>query len=246
MGQRSRQLTKVRFISIVSLTIALVLSFPEVTSAHRPLFTNTRAEDPDSAIRIPDPSVSHVIYAELTEESPYKWFVFETDRPLVIPLQLGVPSGVSQGAIRPMVALFGPGWSNLPEELPVPMPPGQDVGAITIPLAELPHTFYEPVTGTESQILIDTQVQLPGHGNYYGVVYDANGEEGKVWVSIGSSEGFSWRDVSRLPGWIRAVRRFHEVSGWPRWAWMGTLGLLATILAVTAWVRRRRVTRTTG
>lgn len=225
---------------ITCFSITLAFALPGSAFAHRPLFTNTRADDPDSAIRVFDPAVSHVIYAELTADEPQKWFVFENDQPREIPLQVGVPAAVSQGEIQPVIVFFGPGWPDPPTGLPFPPPPGEDVGVITIAMSEHRETFYEPVTGTESFILIDTQLQLSQPGRYYGVVYEANGGDGKVWVGIGKSEGFTWRDVLRLPGWIRSVRQFHEVAGWPRWAWMSALGLVAAAASVGAWVKRRR------
>lgn len=240
MGQRLRLRTKLTMMCAFVLVFTLTLLLPEAAFAHRPLFTNTDASDPGSAIRIPDPSVSHVIYAELTEGEPHRWFVFDNDNPQEVPMQVGVPVAVSQGDIEPSIMLFGPGWPDLPQGFPFPPPQGEGVGAITVPIAERPHRFYEPVTGTESHILVDTAVELLEAGTYYGVVYEERGQQGKVWVSIGQSEGFSWRDVSRLPEWIGDVRRFHEVSGWPRWAWIGTLGLPAIALAVMARVRRRR------
>lgn len=222
------------------LVLTLVLCLTGATSAHRPLFPGPRAADPDSAVRIADPAVSYVIYSELTEETPYTWFVFENDAPREVAVQLGLPEEPRRHVARPVVVLFGPGLPDPPDRLPVAPPQGDDAGATAVTPTDTPEPFSEPVMGTKSRIVADTHLRLPSAGTYYGVLYDAEGEEGKVWVSIGQREGFGWRDITRLPGWIRDVRRFHEVSGWPSWAWMSVAGLLVLASLVGGWIIRRR------
>lgn len=236
MRSCAREGIKLDTFLIVLAALAMILIFSVGASAHRPIFTNPRTGDPDYAVRVADPTTSHVIYAELTESDPIQWFVFENEKPQEVPLLIGVPSGVSPDDFRPSVVLFGPG-SEPPEELPLLPPQGADVGTIAIRPSGEAEPFYEPITGTNSQILVDTEVQLSEVGTYYGAIYEADGQEGKLWVGIGSSEGFSWRDALRLPGWIRDVRQFHEVSGWPLWAWISTLSLLVIGLGIFAWVR---------
>lgn len=218
-----------------AVLVVVLLAMP--ASAHRPLFAGADANRPEGAVRVADPSVSHVLYFHLTDDAPQKWFVFDSDSPRTVDMQIALPVAVSQGTFRPRVALFGPGWSDVPD-LPIE-PPRAGLGGYVFPAEEEAHRFYEPVTGTESHILVDTQVELTEPGTYYGVVWADEGSEGKVWVSIGQSEGFSWRDVTRLPRWIAQVRSFHEVSGWPRWAWLSALGLLACAAGVIAWLIRR-------
>lgn len=225
---------------IVSVTFAMILILSAGAAAHRPLFTNSDTSDPESALRVPNPSTSHVIYAELTESDPVQWFVFEIEKPQEIPILIGVPAGISPDDFRPGVVLLGPGWSEPPREFT--LPPSIEDGArvITIRSGENAEPFYEPITGTKSQIFVETKVQFEEVGTYYGAIYEADGQEGKLWVGIGKSEGFSWRDALRLPGWIRDVRQFHEVSGWPPWAYIATLSLLAIVLGAFAWMRLRR------
>lgn len=231
--------SKLPMICGFSLVLALVLWLSGVGSAHRPLFSGTDASNPDSAMRFPDPSVSHVIYYELTVEAPYRWFVFENEKLREVAIQLGVPAGEPGEGIDPVMLLFGPGFTDLPDWLPFVPAQGVGEGAIEIPRADKPRHFDEPITGTKSWILVDTHVPLPSSGTYYGVVYDRNGQEGKVWVSVGQREGFGWRDVFRLPGWIRNVRQFHQVSGWPRWVWIGASGILGVAAIALGWVVRR-------
>lgn len=219
--------------------IFLVLVMVGNASGHRPLFSGTGATDPASAMPITDPAVSHVIYTELTAEAAYRWFIFENLEVQDVAVQLGVPAGMFREGRKPTVILIGPEWPNRPDQLPIPLPIDEPVGAMEVPQIDTPNRFYEPVTGTESWILVDTHVELTTPGTYYGVVYDANGQKGKVWVSVGQREGFGLRDLPRLPGWIRQVRRFHEVGGWPRWVWIGACGLTAILLFVRWLVVRR-------
>lgn len=205
------------------VVLAVFFVFADVAWAHRPLFAEATGSEPDSALRISDPSVSHVMYVKLTEDEPQKWFRFDNHVPREVPVQVGIPVAVAEGAAEPVVRFFGPGGFTEPVAL---LAPGEG------------HRFYEPVTGTESHIVVDTRVALSQVGTYYGVVHEASGRGGKVWVSVGQREGLSWRDIPRLPGWIATVRRFHEVSGWPRWAWMSALGILAVGFGIGLWARR--------
>lgn len=244
---------KPAWIFIFSCAVLLVLCFAQSALAHRPLFAGPKATDPASALRIADPSVSHVIYAELTHDAPHRWFVFDNDKPRQIKLQIGVPAGKVQVPAKPTVAIFGPGLdagfndgldrfgsdpaSTQPARtLPMEPPQGENVGVVLLSPTDTPQTFDEPVTGTRSLILVETAVTLPETGTYYGVVFDDSGDEGKVWIGVGQSEGFGWRDVFRLPGWIRDVRRFHQVPGWPPWVWIFVGGLAVAITLVSAWV----------
>ncbi len=221
----------------IALIITLVLAVREAALAHKPLFADRSASDPNAAVRILDPTVSHVIYFELDERSPVQWFVIENDKPRAIPIQVGVPIGRARASAEPAVMLFR---SKPSERLdPHDLKPDEIDGTFELQSAGHPTRFYEPVTGTESLILVDTQVSLPEAGSYYGAVYHAPGEAGRVWVAVGRREGFSWRDIVRLPGWIHRVREFHDVPGLPRWVWIAG-AVLTTAVAALIWALRRR------
>src|SRR5690606_41216641 len=98
--------------------------------------------------------------------------------------------------------------------------------------------FSEPFTGTRSWILAETRVALPEPGTYYAVVYDRARRGGRVWLALGDREDFGWRDILRLPGWIRAVRRFHREPGLPPWMWGAAFILCASIVGVAWWLRQ--------
>src|SRR5690606_13201438 len=141
-----------------------------------------------------------------------------------------------QQVAGPVVVLFGPGPPEPPGELPVAPPRGAGAGALAVTPSGRPARINEPVTGTRSRMVVDTRAWLTPAVAYCGVLYGARGEGGKAWVSIGQREGFSWRDLTRLPGWIRDVRGFPEVSGWPAWAWISAATLLAVVSLVAGWL----------
>lgn len=210
---------------------SLVITTTKV-AAHRPIFAGIAATEPEAAVRIHDPTASHVLYAELTASAPYRWFSFDIAGPLSIKFQLGAPVGAGWESTSPALVLLGPGLSGvLDPELDVPALSEQD-GMTELALLEKVELFDEPVTGTTSWILMERAITLPERGKYYGVVFDRSGQGGKFWVGIGQRENFTWRDVLRLPMWVQSIRKFHEVPGWPPWMWVAVAVLGAVVLAL--------------
>ena len=82
-----------------TVTACLVLAFlfiglvSQSAHAHKPLFADGQGMSPGTALLVPDPTVSHVLYAELPADSPSFWFTFDAPRPGRIPIQLAVPDG---------------------------------------------------------------------------------------------------------------------------------------------------------
>ena len=185
-------------------------------SAHRPLFAGERGDSPETAVRIPDATVSHVLYFELTADEPHFWFVFDVENPGRLPLQVALPVGAGSDDMEPVLRIDRR-VGSAPEPLVAVVRPS---GAA--------ERFDEPVTGTSSWIVADTKVELAHDGSYYGVVMDESGQGGKAWVAIGRRERFSGRDVWGLPGTIQAVRQFHEEPGRPSWMWVAGAVFTAT------------------
>lgn len=227
--------------------LAFVVIATEEVAAHRPIFAEMAAAEPESAVRINDPTASHVMYAELTPSAPSRWFVFDMETPGSIKFQLGTPAASGWESTSPAVALLGPGLSGEPDAALNPPTASERVGMATLPRLDGEQFFDEPVTGTTSWILMDAELTLPEPGTYYGVVLDRSGQGGKFWVGVGERENFTWRDVLRLPGWVTDVRRFHEVPGWPLWMWFAAAVLVAGLIAlgwgVGRFVRRNAKSR---
>lgn len=223
---------------VLLITLLALIGITSVAHANRPYFAGSAAAGPQSAVRFPDPSVSRVIYYELTAQAPVQWFAIENDQPQELQLQVGVPAGLSREGADPVIVLFGPGLAGDVQEIAIAPPQGTGSGAVVLSRQGSPERFYEPVTGTESLILGEARVTLPSRGTYYGAVYDAQGQQGKLWVGLGQREVFTWRDVPRFPSWIQKARAFHEVPGWPRWVWFAGAALLAIALIII-WIVRR-------
>lgn len=215
--------------------------FSPAALAHEPVFAGPQAEDPRSAPKFSDPSSARVVYFDLSRQNPTQWFALENDKPRELAVKVGVPAGVSRQPGDPTVVWFGPGLTEAPPDTRIE-PPGNPAGAVVLPRLDDPEPFYEPVTGTQSRLFVDASVRLPSAGTYYVAVVDAAARGGKVWVGVGQQERCAWRDVTRLPKWIEEVRDFHEVPGWPPWAWIGTLSSLAAG-TLAAWLIIRRLRR---
>lgn len=240
-----------------TVTACLVLAFlfiglvSQSAHAHKPLFADGQGMSPGTALHVPDPTVSHVLYAELPADSPSFWFTFDASRPGRIPIQLAVPDGTPGEEMELAVVLYPPDWKariesagTSPSSPPgLDTPPGaQEDGPVVIRPGQKPEFFHEHVTGTKSWILADTEVDLPEAGTYYGVVHDFSGRGGKIWVAVGRRERFTWRDVWRLPRLISDVRRFHGEPGRPSWMWVAA-GVFVAIPPATGLVGRRIIKR---
>jgi hypothetical protein len=192
------------------LTAALIAASALPLWAHRPIFSDTAPSRYTLALEIKDPTVSQVYYSSLDPASPQTWLGFSGAAGQSIYLSLGVPVIDRLRRFRPRLVLLGPGLE--PIELPFELPPG--VGGRFISPEGEPLFFHEPVTGTDSWILIETTVRLPATGRYYVVAYpdDATPPGDKLWMAIGTKERFGLADLLNLGKIKRFVRSFHEVQ----------------------------------
>ena len=215
----------------VALSIVVLLTCPSLW-AHKPLSSEGTYSSAAAALIVEEIDISQVIYYELTSENPQLWLTFETEPEVDLYISLGIPVIVRLKDFRPTLAVLGPG---LPEiALPFETPEG--VGGLTFETGGVgePEAFYEPFTGTDSWVLLEDMVVLPGSGQHYVVAYSPSSESGKLWVAIGQREAFGLRDVIELPATIAKVRAFHEIRGQPRWLRIATVaGLLS--LGIAFW-----------
>lgn len=198
----------------VLLALALGLLLVGRASAHSLITYTVTPDGWGSAAEVRDPSVSRVIYRELTLGSSQTWVRFPGRKGQRIELTLGVPRIGRLSGFRPSVALVGPG---LPEAgLPFGVPPG--AGALVFPSEHAPGAeppvFHEEFTGTDSWVHVKTDVALPEEGAYYLVAFAPRPEEatGKAWLALGSKERFTLREILSFCAIKRFVREFHEVE----------------------------------
>lgn len=190
------------------LVLVVVLSPAQSALAHRPIFTEDRAAGPDTAIGIKEPGISQVVYRELTAESPQVWLSFDVPENFRLFVQIGIPAIERQKDFRPAMVLVGPG---LPEKDP-PFDLPKDAGFKLLTTNEVakPRFFHEHFTGTDSWILRGETIALPKAGRYYLVGFSPDKQTGKLWLSVGKQESFSFQDLMEFPSWTKKIRRFHE------------------------------------
>jgi pectate lyase len=180
-----------------------------VAHAHRPIFSDQAATDPNTAVLISQPAISQVIYREINDEAKQVWLAFDADEGFELFIQIGVPVLDRLKDFRPAMVVVGPG---LPEEnAPFTLPESTGAAAFTTTDIKEPRFFHEHFTGTDSWILRSETVALPKSGRYYLVAYVPSGENGKLWLSVGQQESFGLAEWSQFGEWKKKIRRFHEV-----------------------------------
>ena len=202
-----------------------------VAYADRPVFPR-EATTYTQAYTVANTHLSKAYYLALLEPLKPAWFRFDGEAGEQVAVQIGLPLIRRLAGFRPQAVLLGPGLP--PVEVPFPAPPG--LGGILIDTrGKEPERFDEPVTQTSSWILAKESIPLAASGTHYLAVFAPEGERGKAWVSIGDREAFRIGDLLLLPFWIREVRAYHEVPGWP--AWLVVVAAVAGAGAV--WLIRR-------
>ncbi|MDD5264135.1 MAG: hypothetical protein PHU43_04770 [Candidatus Bipolaricaulis sp.] len=176
--------------------------------AHKPIEIGAVSPSQTAALRLEAVDVSQVVYAELMPDHAQLWLTFDAAAGFALSMSLGVPAGRGAG-YRPSLFLLGPGMPDL--DLPFSPPDGYGGLAVVSAATATATPFHEPVTGTDSWILVERTLRLPASGTYYLVATSAAGSSGKLWVAVGTREAFSWKDIASLPATVRDVRSFHEV-----------------------------------
>ena len=192
---------------LTALFLVLICSF---CGAHRPIFSERGATDADTAVVIAEPSVSQVIYREITEKTPQVWLALDAEAGFELFVQIGVPALERLKSFRPAMVVIGPGLPEKP--LPIPVPKGNGAANFATDDVQNPRFFHEHFTGTDSWILRSETVALPRAGRYYVVAYVPSGQKGKLWLSVGTKEVFGPADLAEFGEWKKRIREFHEVA----------------------------------
>ena len=74
---------------VISIVLPMVLC--HAAQAHRPIFSEKAATDPNTAVMISQPAISQVIYREITEDAEQVWLAFDANEGLELYIQTGVP-----------------------------------------------------------------------------------------------------------------------------------------------------------
>ena len=201
----------IRRAGFVLLVLIVCASLPQQLLAHRPIFTNDKATNTDTAIQIKNPETSQVVYREITEASSQVWLSFETPEDFKLFVQIGVPVIDRLKDFRPAMVIVGPGLPD--KDPPFKLPKNTGAKVLLTKDVEKPRFFHEPFTNTDSWILRSETVVLPKAGRYYLVGYSPDKQTGRLWLSVGTKESFSLEDLKDFPTWTRKIQEFHEVKG---------------------------------
>ena len=195
------------FVQLIMLSLVMC----GAAQAHRPIFSEKAATDPNTAVLISQPDISQVIYREITEQATQVWLALDANEEFELFIQIGVPVLERLKEFRPAMLVIGPG---LPSDVKTSFELPKDSGAKDFPTdgVEEPRFFHEHFTGTDSWILRSETVVLPESGRYYVVAYVPSGQKGKLWLSIGRKESFGLAEWSKFGEWKRRIREFHEVN----------------------------------
>jgi endoglucanase len=196
-----------KLVVITGVFLGILCSLAQ---AHRPIFSDKTATDPNAAVLISQPAISQVIYREITDDADQVWLAFDVNEGFDLFIQIGVPALDRLKEFRPDMVVVGPGLPKV--ELPFELP--EEVGAKTFPTDDIeePRFFHEHFTGTDSWILRSDTVMIPESGRYYLVAYVPSKEKGKLWLSVGKKESLGVAEWAQFGEWKKKIRRFHEVS----------------------------------
>lgn len=196
----------IKYIAAAFLILVITAS---VAWAHKPVTSESDTNSYETALEIQRQDISQVFYTEIDPESPYVWLTFEGEAGEEVYFSMGIPVIDRLNAYRPSLALIGPGLPDLDVHFEAPAKTGviySDAGSS--------NAFYEPVTGTDSLVIIEERVTLPATGRFYIVSFHADElpERPKLWLAIGTKERFGLRDILSIGRIRRETREFHEVD----------------------------------
>lgn len=179
--------------------------------AHKPSF-GPGYDSPSSAYVVEDPTVSIVVYSEITCEAPELWMTVDAEPGFPLYLQLGVPELPRLKDWRPAIALLAPGLPAPTEKVPFDIPEGMGMMMFSTEQLAEPGMFFEPFSGTSSWVLVEETVVLPEGGPALVVAWDPGGYTGKLWAATGTIEDFANVDPSNFVLWMEQVNNFHETG----------------------------------
>lgn len=199
-----------RRLRIFLLAIVYSVAVTALVFAHRPIFSDKKADDAGTAIHIEEPDISQVVYRELSAMKPTLWLEMNLGENFELYVQIGLPLLQRLEVFRPAVAVIGPGLPDL--DLPFDIPEG--AGGILLRTEDVhePRVFHEPFTRTDSWILRSRKLHLEEAGTYHVVAFSPQGESGKLWLSVGERESFGAADFLKFSSWTRKIRAFHELD----------------------------------
>ena len=198
------------FKTIIKFAVVFTFLICSSTQAHKPIFTDEKGTNPESAVQIKEPDVSQVIYRKLTDETPQLWLAIDAEKDFNLFVQIGVPVIKRLENFRPSFVVLGPDLPKVSTGFSIP----EDMGGriFSTESIEKPRFFHEHFTKTDSWILRSETITLPATGRYYVVAYSPSEQKDKFWLAVGKKEKFGLLDLISFGGWKETIQQFHEVE----------------------------------
>jgi len=180
----------------ISLLICLLIASGVI--AHAPLESGEN-ESLETALEIPDPSKSWVIYSELHEGGEAQYFFFEVQEGDRIYVGLIKPVDSEESDFLPNFVLIGPGIQGN-ESLPefIELPSDEEYGYTIIAGEQPEEASYEGFSPSSFYDLGDIDLNAPASGKYYIAVYEWT-QGGNYGVVVGYRESYALSEWILLP-----------------------------------------------
>jgi len=189
--------------------------------AHKPVIPDEEHTYIENSLFIEDHNLSQVIYHEFKENSERLWVKFFVSESEDIHIILTVPFIKRLENFNPIMIIVGPGLNELFEgnyyqnkiEMGFNIP--EEYGVIQLASKEREREFFhEPFSNTDSWFIIEHDLVNVNEGEYFIGVFTEPGKpvEGKVGLTIGTKEEFSFSDLLKMGSWIQFIREFHELE----------------------------------
>jgi hypothetical protein len=212
--------------ALTALILFLVLIPAAI--AHTPLPKGHGNHDLETALPIPQPTKSWVLYRSLHEAGEPEYFSMEISFSERLVLSLFTPLSAEEG-FAPSLVVMGPGIApqgELPDWVEVPA----EYGAVHVEgVSHEPE--YEPFTPGSYRFTAEYRVDVPEDGVYYAVVYEPE-EEGRYGMAVG------YREVFTLVEWLTipfSTVTIHQWEGQPLLQILAPMLLTLMIGVYVAW-----------
>lgn len=179
-------------------------------SAHVPV-AGEPGESLETAVEIPDPTKSYVIYSELHDDGHSQYFTFEMEAGERLRTTLMIPTEYASQSFRPVLVLMGPGLansSNISEHTTEHVEVPEGAGIILFDETAM-HPEYEGFTPSSFYLLENVDIIIPESGVFYLAVYD-EAAHGRYAITIGYRETFTLDEWLLVPFNVIAI---HEWEG---------------------------------
>ncbi|MGZ4106919.1 MAG: LPXTG cell wall anchor domain-containing protein [Tumebacillaceae bacterium] len=218
---------------VIGLVLALFL--PSAAMAHKPILVDRTINSFESALEVPNATVSYAMYGNLKDAHQVDLYKFTIDRETPFHARIAVPKRPGNADFQPAFVVLGPGLptTNTPPNFPIKLT--ADNGRAILLSSGEADEFFEPFTQTT---LI--QRQLFSHklqpGTYFIAVYDPTGRTGKYVLSTGDREQFGLLDWLSLPVIWFKVRTWYDATQ----TYLILAGIAAALVGGLIYFRRKK------